>query len=317
MTATLITIAFLIGGGLLLYYGGELLVANAAQIGLRLGLSPLVVGLTIVSFGTSSPELAVSLSAALDGVSDVAVGNVVGSNICNIALILGLSALVQPIRIHMQLLRVDVPLAIVTALACIWVLADDRITRGEGAVLATSLLAYLGVLLWLSRREPSSVTQEFAEETALSHRPMPLLILGVVAGLALLTLGGEWFVDGAIRTAEMLGVSQALIGLTIVAVGTSLPELATSLIAAARGHGDIAIGNIVGSNIFNVLGILGLSALATPLVRGGVLDFDLGYMLIVSLLLWPMAWTGRRLVRLEAGALLAGYVGYLVLRAGM
>ena len=315
MEATWIGLGQLLVGGILLYGGGEVLVRSAAQLGLRLGMSPLVVGLTVVAFGTSSPELAVSVGAALDGKGDVAVGNVIGSNICNIALILGLCACIRPIHVHMQLLRFDVPVAIGVAAAALVLLLDTAVGRIEGGALVVALVGYVALLLVLARREPEPVLTEFAEEQPDRGRALPWLAAGVGAGLALLVWGGDWFVAGASDLARGLGISEALIALTIVAVGTSTPELATSLIATLRRHGDMAVGNIVGSNIFNVLGILGTAALVRPLAAPGILASDLWTMLGVSLLLLPLAWTGRHIVRREGALLLALYAGYVAVRA--
>lgn len=315
MESTWIGLGQLLAGGVLLYGGGEVLVRSAAQLGLRLGMSPLVVGLTVVAFGTSSPELAVSVGATLDGMGDVAVGNVVGSNICNIALILGLCACIRPISVHMQLLRFDVPVAIGVAAAAYIVLLDTAVSRTEGLVLVVALAIYVALLLVLARREAEPVTTEFAEEQPDRERALPWLAAGVVAGLALLVWGGDWFVAGASDLARGLGISEALIALTVVSVGTSTPELATSLIATLRRHGDMAVGNIVGSNIFNVLGILGAAAIVRPLAAPGIFASDLWTMLGVSMLLLPLAWTGRSIVRWEGALLLALYAGYVAVRA--
>jgi len=315
MELTWLGLGQLLAGGVLLYGGGEVLVRSAAQLGLRLGMSPLVVGLTVVAFGTSSPELAVSVGATLDGMGDVAVGNVIGSNICNIALILGLCASIRPISVHMQLLRFDVPVAIAVAVVAVLLLADAELGRVEGTALVAGLVLYVALLLTLARREPEPVTAEFAAEEFDHARALPLLAAGIVAGLGLLVLGGDWFVAGAAGLARGLGISEALIALTIVSVGTSTPELATSLIATLRRHGDMAVGNIVGSNIFNVLGILGAAAIVRPLTAPGILASDLWTMLGVSLLLLPLAWTGRHIVRWEGALLLALYAGYVAVRA--
>ncbi len=315
MEATWIGLGQLLAGGILLYGGGEVLVRSAAQLGLRLGMSPLVVGLTVVAFGTSSPELAVSVGAALDGMGDVAVGNVVGSNICNIALILGLCACIRPISVHMQLLRFDVPVAIGVAGVAFVLLGDAALGRFEGVVLVAGLALYVTVLLILASREPEAVNAEFAAEQSDHARSLPLLAAGVAAGLGLLVLGGDWFVDGAVELARGLGIGEALIALTIVAIGTSTPELATSLIATLRNHGDMAVGNIVGSNIFNVLGILGTAAIVRPLSAPGIVTGDLIVMLGVSLLLLPLAWTGRHIVRWEGALLLGLYASYIAILA--
>lgn len=315
MESTWLGLGQLLAGGLLLYGGGEVLVRSAAQLGLRFGMSPLVVGLTVVAFGTSSPELAVSVGAALRGSGDVAVGNIVGSNICNIALILGLCACIRPLHVHMQLLRFDVPVAIAAAGAAVILLADGALGRLEGLVFVVTLIVYVARLLVLARREPELVNAEFAAEQPALERPLAWLAGGLVIGLALLVVGGDWFVAGASDLARGLGIGEATIALTIVAVGTSTPELATSLIAALRRHGDMAVGNIVGSNIFNVLGILGTAALVRPVVAPGILASDLSVMLAISLLLLPLAWTDRRIVRWEGAVLLGLYSAYIAVRA--
>lgn len=301
----------LLGGLVLLTGGGELLVRGAAALALRVGLTPLIVGLTVVAFGTSSPELAVSLEAAANGLGDVSVGNVVGSNICNVALILGIAALIRPIRIHAQLVRLDVPLMIAASLLLAVLLADGAMGRVAGAVCVGALVVWIGVGIRLARRETSRVEAEFEAGVGAPRAAGWLHALMVLAGLGALFLGGGLFVDGAVELARAIGASEAVIGLTIVAIGTSLPELATSLIGAARGHGDIAMGNVVGSNLFNILGILGIAALVAPLEISGVGWADLAVMAGVALLLLPMARSGHTLSRIEGGVLLAVYAAYM------
>lgn len=301
----------------LLVAGAELLVRGAARIALAAGISPLVIGLTVVAFGTSAPELAVTTSATLGGEPDLALGNVVGSNIFNVLFILGASALVAPLAVSRRLVRLEVPLLAITA-ALVMVLAlDGFISRLEGALLFTGALVYTGLLLRQGRRE---------DDAALADVPAGrggLLInaLLVVIGLALLVLGSRWLVDGARTFALALGVSDLVIGLTIVAAGTSLPELATSVVATIRGERDIAVGNIVGSNLFNVLLILGITALVAP---GGVpaapaaVRFDIPVMVGVSVACLPIFFSGLRIARWE-GALFLGYyfayTAYIVLAA--
>lgn len=307
------TVIFLsLGAGLLLlYFGAEALVRGAASLALRLGLSPLVVGLTVVAFGTSAPELVVSLRAALHGQGGIAVGNVVGSNTFNIAFILGLSALVRPIRIQAQLVRFDVPVMLAVTIACAGLLCNGRLSRLEAGMLLTGLIAYTVDSIRRARREQNpDVVKEFAS-AAPASRNLGLDILFIIVGLALLVYGGRLMVDGAVDLARLWGLSEAVIGLTIIAAGTSLPELATSLLAAVRKQDDIAIGNIVGSNIFNLLGILGVSGLVSPLTGVGIQPVDTGVMIAVSALLLPLMRSGMKLARWEGLLFLAVYTGYI------
>lgn len=268
-----------LGFGLVfLYFGGEYLVRGASSLAFRLGVSPLAVGLTVVAFGTSMPELVVSVDAALAGANDISLGNVVGSNIANIALILGLAAVIAPLRVEDKVIRIDTPLMILVSVALLLVLANGLASRLEGALILTGLLAYTVMTLWLARRKPGAGA-DLPRPDAGAVKAGFLTLLG----LAGLFAGGHLVVTGAVTLASALGLSQAVIGLTIVAVGTSLPELSTSTVAAWRGHGDIAVGNIVGSNIFNILGILGVTAIITPLELGAITWLDLGVMLAVAL----------------------------------
>ncbi len=295
----------------LLYYGGDWLVRGASGLALRLGLTPLAIGLTVVAFGTSAPELVVSLSAVISGANDIAVGNVVGSNIANIGLILGSGAALRALEVHARLIRLDAPLMIGVALVMLWMLADSHVGRLEGLSLVCGLIGYISFTLLQARRESLRAEGEFASESR--HDRGSLLHQSglVVAGVLGLVFGGKAFVAAAISLALTLGISQATIGLTVVALGTSLPELAASLIAVARGHGDIALGNVIGSNMFNTLGILGITAVVTPLERGAVDWLSLSLMLGLSIALWPMLALGKRLTRPEGVALLLVYIGYV------
>jgi cation:H+ antiporter len=309
----LIALLQILTGFALLYGAGDLLVRGSSRLALGFGISPLVVGLTVVAFGTSAPELAVSVNAALLGRDDIAIGNVIGSNICNIGLIVGLSGLLRAIQVESQLIRVDMPIMVACSLLLVGLLLDGRISRAEGALLATGIVGYVAFTLVMARRQgaaSTATTGGLAEAAAARSRR--LLSLGlVIAGVAGLTLGARVFVDGAVTIALTLGISTAVIGLTIVAVGTSLPELATSVIAALRREGDIAIGNIVGSNLFNILSILGITALIRPLSIGGVRLADVGVMLGFAVAMWLfMAWRSQ-VTRPEGGILLAAYLGYL------
>ena len=307
-----LAIIYLLAGLVLLYYGAEALVRGSSSLALRLGLSPLVVGLTVVAFGTSTPELMVSLKAALAGQADISVGNVVGSNICNIGLILGICALVTPVATTSQIVRIDIPIMLAITAITIFLLADGTIGLPEGIFLTTLLVAYIVFSIGLARRQPAdSLGTEFGEEVKISKRGLAIDLLMVAGGLVLLVFGARFLVDGAVIIARTFGWTEALIGLTVVAVGTSLPELATSLVAAIKKEADIAVGNIVGSNIFNLLGILGITAIVHPLAATGIGRIDYAVMAAFALVLWPMAYHQKRITRVEGAILLAGYVAYV------
>lgn len=295
----------LLGGLVGLLFGGEALVRGSVGIARRLAIAPLLIGLTVVGFGTSTPELLVSVDAALRGVPDIAIGNVVGSNIANILLIVGLSALVWPIRVLGGTLRRDTGVMMAAALVLIPVFWLGAIGRLSGAVLVAGLIAYL---VWAYLRPGAGK----AEDDPSPMVPLWQSALWVAVGLVALMLGARLLVDGAVSIARGYGVSEAFIGLTIVAVGTSLPELATSLIAALRRQSEIAIGNIVGSNIFNVFGILGVTAVIAPIpVAPRFLTFDLPVMIAVSLVLTGLLLTRPVIGRGVGVALLAGYAAYV------
>jgi cation:H+ antiporter len=307
-----LAILYLALGLVLLYYGAEALVRGSSSLALRLGLSPLVIGLTVVAFGTSSPELVVSLKAGLTGQGNISVGNVVGSNICNLGLILGLCALVTPVATTSQIVRMDIPIMIAVTAFAIFLLSNGTLTRTEGTLLATLLLAYVIFSIRLARRQPAdALGAEFGEAVKVSKRGLAVDLLMVAGGLVLLIFGARFLVDGAVIIARAFGWSEALIGLTVIAIGTSLPELATSLVAAVKKEADIALGNIVGSNIFNLLGILGITAMVTPLAESGISLIDYAVMAVFALVLWPMAYHQKRITRLEGAILLAGYATYV------
>ena len=260
--------ALLLAGLALLVGGAELLVRGASRLALRFGISPLVIGLTVVAFGTSAPELAVTVQSGLAGQSGLAIGNIVGSNIFNVLLVLGVSAVITPLVVSQQLVRLDVPLMIGAALL-LWVLAlDGRIGLMDGLLLTAGIVAYTAFAIWQGRKEGEEIKAEYAQEfgdgksTWLGRLPVQVAL--IAGGLALLVLGAHWLVTGAVAIARSIGVSEVIIGLTIVAAGTSLPELATSLMAALRGERDIAVGNVIGSCLFNLLSIAGIAALVTP-----------------------------------------------------
>ena len=311
-----LTIVLFVLGLVLLVFGADVLVGGAARIATRFGISPLVVGLTVVAFGTSAPELAVSVTAALspEGGADVALGNVVGSNIFNVLFILGLAALVSPLVVQRQLVRIDVPLMILACGAC-WLMAlDGAITRLDGAILFGALLAYTFLLVRIARRSGDAPDEEVPSDAkgALTAR-LPIQLGMIVAGLAMLVVGSGWLVDGAVAFARLFGVSELIIGLTIVAAGTSLPELATSVIAAYRGQRDIAVGNVVGSNIFNVFCVLGVSSMISPrgvAVAPAALSFDIPVMTAVAFACLPVFMTGGSITRWEGALFVAYYVAY-------
>jgi cation:H+ antiporter len=312
------TLLLLFAAGLvLLLLGAELLVRGASRLALALGLAPIVVGLTVVAIGTSTPELAISLGGALSGTPDLALGNVVGSNIANILLILGLVALVAPLIVHRQLVWLDVPLMIAASGLVFAMALDGRIARWEGGALVACAVAYIVFLIRMAKRHPDQVPQDpqLADDAS---APAPKTgtfrqVLLMVAGLALLIAGARFLVDAATSMASALGLSDLVIGLTVVAVGTSLPEIATSILSAIRGQRDLAVGNIVGSNIFNLLLVLGATALVA---EGGVpvgasaLRFDLPVMTAVAIACLPIFFNGHRIARWEGALFLGYYIAY-------
>ena len=323
----MLTLGMFIAGLLALIAGAELLVRGASRLALSFGLSPLVVGLTIVAFGTSAPEVAVSLGAVLEGQTDIALGNVVGSNIFNVLFILGVSALITPLVVNIQLIRQEVPILVGTSLLLLVLSLDGRISALDGALLFGLLLAYTAFLVIQSRKETQAANDEYAAEVQPAapgswDSRLPVQLLLMAAGLTLLVLGAQWLVNAAVVFAKSLGVSDVVIGLTIVAAGTSMPEVATSVMAAVKGERDIAVGNVVGSSTFNILGCLGLSGLASGslglVVPEAVLNFDIWVMLAVALACIPVFMTGREIARWEGAVFLlyyVAYVAYLILAA--
>ncbi|MBP1465322.1 calcium/sodium antiporter [Candidatus Chloroploca sp. M-50] len=323
-----ISLGLIAVGLVCLVIGGELLVRGASALAAVAGISPLVIGLTVVSFGTSSPELAVSLQAGLSGNADLALGNVVGSNIFNVLFILGLCALIAPLVVSLQVVRRDVPIMIGVSFLLGFLALDGHISRPEGGVLFLGILSYV---TWsvISSRQETAQNQAAAEKLGKAQAPAPqssmaqiLTNIGLVlGGLIVLVLGAGWLVDGAVELAQALGVSDVVIGLTIVAVGTSLPEVVTSVIATIRNQRDLAVGNVVGSNIFNILGILGVAALVTPdgiAVPQSAIVFDIPVMIAVAVACLPIFFTRMMIARWE-GFLFMGYyiayTAYLVLAA--
>jgi len=309
--------ALAVAGGLgLLVAGGELLVRGASALAALLRISPLVIGLTVVAFGTSAPELAVSLQAVHAQSADLAVGNLVGSNIANVLLILGLSALIAPLTVSSRLVRFDVPLMVGASVLLLLLGLNGVVGTWDGVVLTALLAAYI---LW-SIREARAESDAGADATGSASRPSVLAQLALVAaGLALLSLGSDWLVDGSVAIARALGVAELLIGLTVIAVGTSLPELVTSLVAVVRNERDLAVGNVVGSNLFNILGVLGVTAVVTPNgvpVAPPALALDIPIMIAAAAACLPIFFTGHRIARWEGGLFFfyfLAYMAYLVL----
>jgi len=314
---------FFLGLGALVL-GAESLVRGASKIALSLGISPLVVGLTIVALGTSSPEVAVSVGAVLNGSTDIAVGNVVGSNIFNVLFILGISAVITPLVVHSQVIRQEVPIMIGASLILAVLIIGGTLSRLEAALLLVLLVAYLVFLVRQSRAETRETRGEYQESLPRaggwdSHWAVQLVL--IVAGLGLLILGSNWLVDAAVAFARAFGVSDLVIGLTIIAAGTSMPEVATSVMAAIRGERDIAVGNVIGSSTFNILGCLGISGVVSRTGLGiapAVLNFDIWVMIAVAVASLPVFLLGRSIGR-RRGLLFLGYyviyVVYLILGA--
>lgn len=303
----------LIGGAAGLFYGADRLVNGSSAIAIRTGISPLLIGLTIVAFATSSPELIVSLKAAFQGNPSIAVGNVVGSNIANIGLVLGLAALIYPIKTSMRTLQTEMPIMIGCVLLMFILMYNHMFTRLEGFFLVGLLALFIFFQIRNARSQVYAKNDPEIKQI-IESRSVKLWLAWVyiILGGVLLTVGSDWFLYGAVGLGELIGLSNAVIGLTIVSLGTSLPEVATSVVAAFKKKSDIALGNIIGSNIFNVLAILGITASVHPLTGGDINWIDLSIMLAFSVALWPMLYHKLRLGKIEGGLLLAGYIGYMI-----
>ncbi|MGB3294244.1 MAG: calcium/sodium antiporter [Phormidesmis sp.] len=320
----ILTVVYLAVGLVLLVGGAELLIKGASKLAATLGVSPLIIGLTVVAFGTSAPELAVSLNASLNGQADIALGNVVGSNICNILLILGTSAVIAPLVVAQQLVRLDVPIMIGVSALVVFFGLDGRIDRSDGVILFLGGLAYTVFLLYQSQQEKDEGIQaEYAKfgDRSLSIRETSSNVGLFIGGAVLLVTGSQLLVNSAVSIAEYFGASPLIVGLTVIAFGTSLPELATSVMASIRGERDIAVGNIIGSNIFNILVVLGLSSAVSTTgvsISKSAMSFDLPVMLAVAVMCLPICFTGNEVSRREGLLLLLYYllyIGYLVSHA--
>lgn len=303
------------GGFVLLFGGGEFLVRGAVAISRRLGISPLLVGMTVVAFCTSAPELIVSVQSALAGNPDISVGNVVGSNICNIALILGLSALIKPVTVDRKDVRPDTIMMLISAALLLVLGFAGQVVRWEGALMVAALATYIIIQYRREIVAGTAATDWHAEEAEefKTRFGLPGAFAAIAGGLGALVVGSDLLINGATAIAAQFGVPDAVVGLTVVALGTSLPELATSAIAALRGHSDVAVGNVVGSNMFNVLSILGITAVITPVnISAQMARFDIPLMVAVSVFAAVVLLTRGHFGRLLGGAMLAGYVAYVV-----
>ena len=312
MPELLMIAIYIISGLIILYFGANWLVQGAITLALHLGLSPLIVGLTVVALGTSVPEALVSLRAAIGHQGGIALGNVIGSNILNIALILGLSAFFSPLKVDSHLVKADVPLLAGATFMLVVLLEDFHISRIEGSFLLLCIVGYVAGNIMTVKKTPPEENKIEGVEVPEDHsknlwRDISFLFIGLIA----LAFGSNFLVTGAVDLARILGLSEALIGLTIVSIGTGTPEMATALMAAYRKRADLAIGNAVGSNLFNIMFVLGIAALVVPLDGNGISSIDIYVMLGVTILLLPTVWTGRILDRKEGILFLAIYVGYL------
>lgn len=308
-----------LAGLLFLIAGAEMLVRGASRLAGALGMSPLVIGLTVVAFGTSAPEFSVSIQASLGGQGAISLGNVVGSNIFNILLILGVSALITPLMVDQKLIRIDVPIMIAVSILVYVLGIDNVISRWEGLALVSSILAYTLFAVLHSKKESKRVRAEYEEKFGSETSGNLSRLFGqavlVLVGFGALVVGSRWLVDGAVALARSLNVSDLVIGLTVVAAGTSLPEVATSVVASIKGERDIAVGNVVGSNIFNILGVLGVAAAVSPegaSISSRVLSFDVPIMILVAVACLPIFFTGHVIARWEGGLFLGYYLLYVL-----
>lgn len=299
--------------------GAELVLRAGTRLAARLGVSPLVIGLTVVSIGTSAPELAVGVDAVWVGAGDLAVGNIAGTNLVNLLLILGLSALLRPLTLHGQILRFDLPMMALAAISLLLMTLDRTLSRTDGVLLVAIALIYTAVILRVSRRESASVRAEYEAEYAPPPEPSPkgklVDIVLLVAGIAVVVVGAHGLVGGSVDLAQQLGVSDALIGLTIVSIGTSAPELVTTLVATVRNDRDVAVGNLIGSSVYNIAFILGVTTLTAPggiTVSEQLVQVDLPLMTAAVLLCIPVFLSGRRVHRFEGGLFVVLYLGYLL-----
>lgn len=314
----LLEVVIFVAGLVVLYFGAEWLVRGSSSIALRMGITPIIVGCTVVAFGTSAPELVVSLAAVVTESDDISVGNIVGSNVANLALILGAAGIIRPIEVHSSVIKREYPIMLIASIALVFLAYDGVLSRIDGFLLLCGMGAYLGYMLGLARESMNDDSAsleglEDIEDIDPNRSNTTKDGFRVVFGMIGLTVGAHFMVSSAITIATEFGISQLVIGITIVAIGTSLPELATSVVAAIRDESDISVGNVVGSNVFNVLLVLGTVAAIAGIVVGELaIEYDLFIMLGITLLIWPIMWTGNRIGRLEGGLMLIGYFAYMV-----
>jgi len=304
--------SLIITGFVLLFFGADALIRGSVRISVRSGISPLIVGLTVVAFGTSTPELFVSIKANLNGNGDIAIGNMVGSNIFNISIILGLAALLQPIKVKSQLVSQDIPVMIGSTILFVVLTRDMSIQRVEGGILFLMLIIYIILNIRLARQgKEIELAEEFEHHMPAGGGRLFFDVFLIAAGIGILLLGSTALIHGAVNVAKSAGISEAVIGLTLIAAGTGLPELATTLVATIKKETDMAVGNVVGSNIFNVLCIGGISSLVKPLQAPDIEFIDLAVMTALSVILLPLCWSGLKIARREGVMLLASYAAYL------
>ncbi len=302
-------------GLILLYFGAEWLVGGSSSIALRFGITPLIVGCTVVAFGTSAPELVVSLVAVYTESDDISVGNIIGSNIANLALILGTAAMIRPMNVQSAVIRREFPVMVGATLIVVALCYDGMLTRADGAVLLVGMAAYIGYMIIIARIDREGAPDLTEELDGIDPNRGSNLADGVKILLGIIGLAGgaHLMVDSAVTIATDLGVDELIIGISVVALGTSLPELATSVVAAMREEADISVGNVVGSNVFNLLLVLGtVAAIAGVSVGWAAIEWDLWVMVGVTVLVWPIMWTGRKIGRFEGALLLAMYLAYMI-----
>jgi cation:H+ antiporter len=317
----LISILLFVFGLILMVFGAEVLVRGASRLAVMMGISPLVVGLTVVAFGTSAPEFAVSINAAIANQTSLCVGNVVGSNIFNVLFILGVSSLIVPLIVARQLIRFDLPLVIAVSLLTLVLSLDGSFNRTEGAIFFAGLVAYTCGLVYYSRKQGKAVAVNEVDALIAepSGRSLTFRLVSnlsfIIVGLVMLVLGANWLVETAVQFARWLQVSELIIGLTIVSIGTSLPEVVTSVVASLKGERDIAVGNVIGSNLFNLLGVLGIAAIVAPAglaISPDVLQIDLPMMIAAVIIALPVFYSGGVITRWEGIALLTIYIAYMI-----
>lgn len=315
----LIEFLIFIGGLTILYFGAEWMVEGSSSMALRFGITPIIVGCTVVAFGTSMPELVVSLAAVITESDDISIGNIIGSNIANLALILGTAALIRPIEVHSDIIKREFPVMIAASILFCVLAMDSEISRFDGFILVTCMVGYLGFMLSLARKSMKASAAEKAEDPLLEVEVDPNEstnakdLVKVIGGILGLTFGAHFMVQAAVTIASSLGVPQLVIGISIVALGTSLPELATSVVAAAKDESDISVGNVIGSNIFNILSVIGIvGSIAAMSVGRDAVDFDLWIMLAIAMLAWPIMWARKRISRFEGAIMVLVYLSYNV-----